>query len=83
MFCSTTQHSTSIESLTQDPLELAPIPYFFVISTSHVNMNMFQGLMKFHQWLFKILRKQNVIKNEFNFWNAHGIMNTLGLVQSK
>ena len=24
-----------------------------------------------------------VIRNEFNFWNVHGIMNTSGLVQSK
>ena len=23
------------------------------------------------------------LRNEFNFWNVHGIMNTLGLVQSK
>ena len=23
------------------------------------------------------------VRNEFNFWNVHGIMNTLGLVQSK
>ena len=23
------------------------------------------------------------LRNEFNFWNVHGIMNTLGLLQSK
>ena len=23
------------------------------------------------------------LRNEFNFWNVHGIMNTSGLVQSK
>ena len=24
----------------------------------------------------------NHLRNEFNFWNVHGIMNTLGLLQS-
>ena len=24
-----------------------------------------------------------VLRNEFNFWNVHGIMNSSGLVQSK
>ena len=24
-----------------------------------------------------------MLRNEFNFWNVHGIMNTLGLLQSK
>ena len=33
-----------------------------------------------------ILIPINIVKhlrNEFNFWNVHGIMNTSGLVQSK
>ena len=25
----------------------------------------------------------NYLRNEFNFWNVHGIMNTLGILQSK
>ena len=25
----------------------------------------------------------SLLRNEFNFWNVHGIMNTSGLVQSK
>ena len=25
----------------------------------------------------------SLLRNEFNFWNVHGIMSTLGLVQSK
>ena len=28
-------------------------------------------------------QKQNALRNEFNFWNVHGIMNTSGLLQSK
>ena len=41
-------------------IELAPSPYFFVLSICLAYMNMLQGLMKIQQWLFKILRKQNV-----------------------
>ena len=26
---------------------------------------------------------ENYLRNEFKFWNVHGIMNTSGLVQSK
>ena len=28
-------------------------------------------------------RAEGHLRNEFNFWNVHGIMNTSGLVQSK
>ena len=36
-------------------------------------------------WFLCMTPCLNVIylRNEFNFWNVHGIMNTLGLVQSK
>ena len=36
--------------------------------------SMLGGLHNFH-WHY--------LRNEFNFWNVHGIMNTLGLLQSK
>ena len=31
-------------------------------------------------WLTRMV---TYLRNEFNFWNVHGIMNTSGLVQSK
>ena len=40
--------------------ELAPSPYIFIISICLVYMNEFARLMKFHQGLFKVLRKQNL-----------------------
>ena len=30
-----------------------------------------------------LMQWQNVLRNEFKFWNVHGIMNTSGLLQSK
>ena len=30
-----------------------------------------------------VLRQVGIFRNEFNFWNGHGIMNTSGLLQSK
>ena len=33
---------------------------------------------------YKLMFKLDVhLRNEFNFWNVHGIMNISGLVQSK
>ena len=32
---------------------------------------------------FILLFIKRYLTNEFNFWNAHGIMNTSGLLQSK
>ena len=41
-------------------IESTSSPYFIVLSICLAYMNMLQGLMKIQQWLFKILRKQNV-----------------------
>ena len=42
-------------------IEMAPSPYIFIISICPVDMKKsMQGLMKFHQWLLKLLRNQNL-----------------------
>ena len=33
--------------------------------------------------VFPLVSVMVYLKNEFNFWNVHGIMNTSGLLQSK
>ena len=35
------------------------------------------------QYMFHEISSIGHLRNEFNFWNVHGIMNTSGLVQSK
>ena len=40
----------------------------------HLNFNAMSD------WMLKIY--DNMLRNEFNFWNVHGIMNTSGLLQS-
>ena len=33
--------------------------------------------------LFSDISRPGYLRNDFNFWNVHGIMNTRGLLQSK
>ena len=35
------------------------------------------------KFFYNEILQWNYLRNEFNFWNVHGIMNTLGLLQSK
>ena len=47
----------------------------------------FTMFLKNKNIIFKIRRSKvtdyAALRNEFNFWNVHGIMNTSGLLQSK
>ena len=48
---------------------IGPLALFFIINICHVNMNIhLQGLMKFHQWLFKLLRKKSVMDGQMHIW---------------
>ena len=40
-------------------------------------------MMSVHMVMILKLQIRRDLRNEFNFWNVHGIMNTSGLLQSK